>query len=1073
MPKRTDIKSILLIGSGPIVIGQACEFDYSGTQALKALKEEGYRLILVNSNPATIMTDPGFADVTYVEPLTPETVASIIEKERPNAILSTMGGQTGLNIAMALHRQGVLEAYRVELIGARAESIEKAENRERFREAMKSIHIPTPRSAYVKSSHEAMEALPYVQLPAIIRPSYTLGGLGASIAYNEAEYESLVRRGLELSPVRECLIEESILGWKEFELEMMRDRADNVVVVCPIENFDPVGIHTGDSITVAPAQTLTDREYQLLRDYSIAIMREIGVDSGGSNIQYAVHPGTGKIYVIEMNPRVSRSSALASKATGYPIAKIAAKLAVGYTLDEIPNDITRNTKASFEPTIDYVVTKIPRFAFAKFRGADRTLTTHMKSVGEVMSIGRTFEESVQKAMRSLEVGQYGLWGSLDRIGASGISDDDLIGKLRSAVPERIMIIGEALRRGITVHAICEATGIDPWFIHQLEGLVKEEKRIADHTMDSLDKAEWRKIKARGFSDVRLGEIFGVSEDKVREHRQGMGVSPSFKLVDTCAAEFEAHTNYIYSTYEEEDEAIPMAGRGKVVILGSGPNRIGQGIEFDYCCVHASFALRDAGIESIMVNCNPETVSTDFDTSDRLYFEPLTKEDILAIVNRENPKGVILQFGGQTPLKLARSLAEAGVNVLGTSVDAIDQAEDRDRFRHLIEGLDIIQPESRIARSMEEAQEIANGLSFPLMVRPSYVLGGQSMEIVHSLDELREYLDRAVKVSPQHPVLIDRYLQNSIEIDVDGLSDGMNTFVAGVMEHVEQAGVHSGDSSCVLPPFSLSQDVLEKIEVQTEKIASALGVRGLLNIQFALQGDKLFVLEVNPRASRTVPYVSKAIGIPLVKEAVKVMLGGKVDVTALEARRLKGHYAVKSPVFPFARFSNVDTILGPEMKSTGEVMGVDDRWEIAYGKAQIAAGNVLPHDGAVFISVNDQDKEAIVEVARQMRQNSFRIISTRGTAQFLLSRGIPAEKVNKVKEGRPHIVDMILDRKIALVMNTTMGKDSIRDSYSIRRSALEKGIPYFTTIQGAQAAARAIAAFQSGRVIPRSLQSLAK
>ncbi|MFH1017661.1 MAG: carbamoyl-phosphate synthase large subunit [Pseudomonadota bacterium] len=1072
MPKRTDLESILLLGSGPIVIGQACEFDYSGTQALKALREEGYRLILVNSNPATIMTDPRLADATYVEPLTTEILTKIVEKERPDAILPTMGGQTALNLAMALNAHGVLEACKVELIGARVEAIEKAENRESFKTAMARIGVPTPKSRYVRSREEAVAALELVGLPAIIRPSFTLGGSGASVAYNSEEYEGLIRKGLELSPVGEALVEQSILGWKEFELEMMRDRHDNVVVICTIENFEPVGVHTGDSIAVAPAQTLTDVEYQRLRDHSIAIMREIGVDSGGSNIQFAVNPEHGQVFVIEMNPRVSRSSALASKATGYPIARIAAKLAVGYTLDELPNEITRLTKASFEPTIDYVVTKMPRFDFGKFRGADRTLSPQMKAVGEVMAIGRTFRESFQKAIRSLEIDHYGFLSSLPGMsGANPMTDPDFLERLRKPLPETFFYVAEALRRGTTVEAVSEATGIDPWFIHQLKILVDTEEGLKGRDAETLGPDDWRDLKRHGFSDRRLGELLGVDELRVEALRLAAGVSPVYKTVDTCAAEFEAKTNYLYSTYETEDEA-PPTSNPKVLILGSGPNRIGQGIEFDYCCVHASFALREQGVESLMVNCNPETVSTDFDISDRLYFEPLTREDVLAVLAREKPDGVILQFGGQTPLKLSKTLHEAGVRILGTSHESIDIAEDRERFRGFLLELDIVQPESLVARSGEEARQAVKTLSFPVMVRPSYVLGGRSMEVVWSEPELQNYLEQAVKASPEHPVLIDRYLENSVEIDVDALSDGENTFVAGIMEHVEQAGVHSGDSSCVLPPFSLTASVLEQIRGQTEKIARALGVRGLFNIQFALQKDRLYVLEVNPRASRTVPFVSKATGIPLVSEAVSVMLGRKrVDPAALEARRLTGFYAVKSPVFPFLKFNRADTLLGPEMKSTGEVMGIDPKWEIAYGKAQLAAGNVLPYRGTVFISVKDADKETMVEIARQMRRNGFRIISTRGTARYLIEREIPAEKVNKVAEGRPHIVDMILDRRIDLVMNTTQKRQSVTDSYSIRRSALEKGVPYFTTVQGARAAALAISEFKGGVVNVRPLQSL--
>ena len=867
------------------------------------------------------------------------------------------------------------------------------------------------------------------------------------------------------------MVEESILGWKEYELEMMRDKNDNVVVICAIENFDPVGVHTGDSITVAPAQTLSDREYQVLRDFSVDIMREIGVDSGGSNIQFAVNPQDGDVHVIEMNPRVSRSSALASKATGYPIARLAAKLAVGYTLDELPNDITKVTKASFEPTIDYVVTKVPRFAFGKFPKSNRSLTTQMKSVGEAMAIGRTFKESLQKALRSLEMGTFGFWGDLNHVSKKELTADELLTRIRTPLPERIMYIAEALRKGVTQEQVFEATAIDPWFIAQMSQIVVEEQQLKNKKTNELDKDEWLRLKQLGFSDRRLSQILSMKESDVRSTREKLGVKPVFKMVDTCAAEFESYTNYLYSTYETEDEALPT-DKEKIMILGSGPNRIGQGIEFDYCCVHASFALRSMDIESIMVNCNPETVSTDFDTSDRLYFEPLTREDVLTIVRREKPKGVILQFGGQTPLTLSQVLAKEGVPILGTSPDSIDMAEDRERFQQLLEGLGIQQPANRIARSIEEAQSIAQTLNFPLMVRPSYVLGGRSMEVVHDVKDLQAYLDKAVKASQEHPVLIDQFLENSIEIDVDALSDGENTFVAGIMEHVEQAGVHSGDSSCVLPPFSISEKVIEEIKENTRRIAKALNVNGLLNIQYALQKDRLYVIEVNPRASRTVPFVSKAIGIPLVKEAVMVMLGKKkVNEAEYEARVLKGHYAVKSPVFPFLKFKNVDTILGPEMKSTGEVMGLDRDWEIAYGKAQIASGNELPHQGNVFISVNDQDKESFLPIARQMRENGFRIVSTRGTAQYFIDNGIPAEKVNKVVEGRPHIVDAMLDRKINLVMNTTLGKQSIKDSYSIRRTALEKGIPYFTTVQGAKAAAQAIKFFKRGNVEVHALQAL--
>ncbi|MCB0308502.1 MAG: carbamoyl-phosphate synthase large subunit [Bdellovibrionales bacterium] len=1066
MPKRTDLKSILVLGSGPIVIGQACEFDYSGTQAIKSLKEEGYRVILANSNPATIMTDPIYADATYIEPLTFETLSSIIEKERPDAILPTVGGQTALNLAMKLHEGGVLEAFNVELLGARVESIQKAENREMFKKCMQSIGVPLPKSRYVRSIEEAREAMDYVKIPAIIRPSFTLGGAGASMAYNQEEYEKLVRWGIDSSPVGEILIEESILGWKEFELEMMRDKNDNVVVICSIENFDPVGVHTGDSITVAPAQTLSDTEYQKLRDYSIQIMRAIGVDSGGSNIQFAVNPVNGQIYVIEMNPRVSRSSALASKATGYPIAKLAAKLAVGYTLDEVPNDITRNTKASFEPTIDYVVTKIPRFDFGKFAGSARALGPQMKAVGEVMGIGHNFAESLQKAIRSLELDLFGL-----RFNSHANSDDlkTLLGKMRTALPERLLFIGEALSKGATVEDIVESTSIDPWFIHQLKRIVDSEELVRVKGVKNLTSQDWRYIKRLGFADRHLARIADSLELTIRETRQSHGIKPVYKMVDTCAAEFESHTNYLYSTYGTEDESPPTQNK-KVMILGSGPNRIGQGIEFDYCCVHASLALKKMGVESIMVNCNPETVSTDFDISDRLYFEPLTFEDVSAIIDREKPLGVILQFGGQTPLKLAKSLEESGVTILGTSPEAIDIAEDRERFRELLERLKISQPQSFIAHNKEEAYSIAESLGFPMMIRPSYVLGGRSMKVVFNTKELSDYLEtETVSHSLGGQILMDRFLENSIEVDVDALCDGSKTYIAGIMQHVEEAGVHSGDSSCVLPPFSIEEKILEEIQDATNKIAIALDVKGFINIQFAIQKDHLFVLEVNPRASRTVPFVSKATGLTLVQEAVDIMLGGKINAQTLNSARNKQLYCVKSPVFPFLKFNNVDTILGPEMKSTGEVMGVDSSWELAYGKAQIAAGNLLPRQGTVFISVNDQDKEQMVEIAKLMRQSGFTIVSTRGTAKHLIKHGVPAEKVNKVVEGRPHIVDAILNRKIDLVFNTTLGKDSIRDSYSIRRSTLEKGIPYFTTIQGSWAAAHSIQAIRQGKLSVYALQ----
>ena len=1066
MPKRTDIKSILIIGSGPIVIGQACEFDYSGTQALKALKEEGYRTILVNSNPATIMTDPEYSDATYIEPITVDSLRKIIEKERPDAILPTMGGQTALNLAMDLDKHGVLKEFDIELIGARVESIRKAEDRDRFKAAMKSIGVPVPQSQVVNNLDDAKKVMNRIGLPVIIRPSFTLGGSGASFAYNQQEFETLALVGLEASPVHEILIEESILNWKEYELEMMRDKNDNVIVVCSIENFDPVGVHTGDSITVAPAQTLSDREYQKLRDYSVQIMREIGVDSGGSNIQYAVNPKDGRVFVIEMNPRVSRSSALASKATGYPIAKLAAKLAVGYTLDELANDITRVTKASFEPTIDYVVTKIPRFDFSKFKNTRPSLGPQMKAVGEVMAIGRNFVESFQKALNSLENNIHGFWHTMSQ----PMTDDELLGHLRTPTASRVMYLGEAIRRNIPLEEIYEVTAIDYWFLHELKKITDEENKLSTKSLKDFNAEELKRIKSLGFSDKRLSELLKCDVKEVEHARQKLGVIPSFKIVDTCAAEFESFTNYLYSTYEDESEAEPTKNK-KVVILGSGPNRIGQGVEFDYCCVHASLALQKLGYESIIINCNPETVSTDYDISNRLYFEPLTREYVLNILNREKPDGVIVQFGGQTPLKLSQDIQNAGFKILGTSTDSIYMAEDRKRFSKFLDDLKIQQPESRTIYSADEADKVAKELPFPLMVRPSFVLGGRAMEIVESEADLKNYLERAVKVSASQPVLIDRYLENSIEIDVDAISDGQDTFIAGIMQHVEQAGVHSGDSSCILPPISIPEVIQKKIELQTATIAKRLGVRGFVNIQFALQKDELFILEVNPRASRTVPFVSKATTISLVFEALKILLGEKLDVASLNKRKKNNMYAVKSPVFPFLKFSNEDTILGPEMKSTGEVMGIDQRWEVAFGKAQVAAGNHLPLKGRVFMSVKDSDKIASIEVARLMKKNGFEIVSTHGTAVFYQSHGIDVIPVNKVREGRPHIVDKILNHEIHLVMNTTKNRQSIRDSYSIRRTTLEKAIPYFTTLEGAKAAALSIATLLESAPKPVKLQDI--
>lgn len=1066
MGKRTDIKSILVIGSGPIVIGQACEFDYSGTQALKALKEEGYRTILINSNPATIMTDPEYSDATYIEPINVATVTKIIEKERPDAILPTMGGQTALNLAIDLHKKGVLEKYNIELIGARIDSIQKAEDRDKFKAAMKKIGLPVPKSEVVRSFDRAKEAVKDIGLPLIIRPSFTLGGTGASIAYNQQEFEELILAGLQASPVHEVLMEESILNWKEYELEMMRDKNDNVVVICSIENLDPVGVHTGDSITVAPAQTLSDREYQRLRDYSIQIMREIGVDSGGSNIQYAVHPRDGRVYVIEMNPRVSRSSALASKATGYPIAKLAAKLAVGYTLDELPNDITKNTKASFEPTIDYVVTKIPRFDFSKFKNSKQSLGPQMKAVGEVMAIGRNFAESFQKALCSLENNVFGFWSQLIK----PMTDDELLGNMRIPTGTRIMLVGEALRRNLDIEDIYQSTHIDHWFLYELKKITDGEKVLEKTTLAKITAEEMFEAKRLGFSDKKLAEIFKSTEKDIEAARRRLNVAPVYKIVDTCAAEFESYTNYLYSTYEDESESPPTKNK-KVVILGSGPNRIGQGVEFDYCCVHASIALQKLGYESIIINCNPETVSTDYDISNRLYFEPLTREYVLEILKREKPDGVIVQFGGQTPLKLSRDIEEAGFTILGTSMNSIHMAEDRKKFSKFLDDLKIQQPESRIIYSIDEADKVSRELTYPLMVRPSFVLGGRAMEIVYQEADLKNYLERAVKVSESHPVLIDRYLENSIEIDVDAICDGKNTYVAGIMQHVEQAGVHSGDSSCVLPPFSISAEIQKKIQEQTSKIAVGLGVKGFLNIQFALQGDQLYVLEVNPRASRTVPFVSKATTISLVFEALKVLLGEKLDVEGLKKRCKSHYYSVKSPVFPFAKFANTDTILGPEMKSTGEVMGMDTKWEVAFGKAQDAAGNHLPLEGKVFISVKDEDKNSAIEVAKIMNQNGFKVVSTHGTAEFLKTHGIDVEPVNKVRQGRPHIVDSILNHEIALVVNTTKGSKSISDSYSIRRTTLEKSIPYFTTIEGAKAAAMSITLQRTSEILPIKLQTL--
>jgi carbamoyl-phosphate synthase large subunit len=1089
MPKRTDIKSILIIGAGPIVIGQACEFDYSGTQACKALKAEGYRIILVNSNPATIMTDPELADATYVEPITPEIVAKIIAKERPDALLPTMGGQTALNTALALHKQGVLAEYGVEMIGARADAIDKAEDRQLFREAMGKIGLETPRSMLAHSMSEAMAALEYVRLPAIIRPSFTLGGTGGGVAYNREEFVEIIERGLDASPTHQVLVEESVLGWKEFEMEVVRDKADNCIIVCSIENVDPMGVHTGDSITVAPALTLTDKEYQIMRNASIAVLREIGVETGGSNVQFAVNPADGRLVIIEMNPRVSRSSALASKATGFPIAKVAAKLAVGYTLDELDNDITGGaTPAAFEPTIDYIVTKIPRFAFEKFPGADATLTTSMKSVGEVMAIGRTFAESLQKALRSMETGLTGL----DDIEFEGLGQGDDENVIRAALgtpsPDRILKVAQALRLGLDheqVHASCK---IDPWFIERLQEIVDAEARVAAYGLPPTAE-QLRDLKAMGFSDARLAKLAGTTEADVRRRRKELGVEPVYKRIDTCAAEFASPTAYMYSTYERgldgkpECEAQP-SDREKVIILGGGPNRIGQGIEFDYCCCHACFALTKAGYETIMVNCNPETVSTDYDTSDRLYFEPLTAEDVLEIIRTEQAngklKGVIVQFGGQTPLKLAGALEEAGVPILGTSPDAIDLAEDRDRFKALIDRLGLRQTESGIARSPSEARSVADAIGYPVMIRPSYVLGGRAMEIVHDGADLDRYvarlsatLDRPSElvVSERRPLLIDRYLSDAIEVDVDCIADGKDTFIAGVMEHIEEAGIHSGDSACSLPPHSLDEATIAELERQTRELALALGVVGLMNVQFAIKDGVVYILEVNPRASRTVPFVAKVIGLPIASIAAEVMAGKPLASFGLKPRKLD-HIGVKEAVFPFARFVGVDPILGPEMRSTGEVMGLNSDFAMAFGKSQIGAGQALPTSGTAFVSVKDKDKDRVVAPVRDLVEMGFRIIATRGTKRHLEQHGIPCEHINKVLEGRPHIVDAMKNGEVAIVFNTTEGARALADSKDIRRTALLNHIPYYTTLAGAIAVTKAIRALKSDTLKVAPLQGYA-
>jgi len=1054
MPKRTDIDSVLIIGAGPIIIGQACEFDYSGAQACKALKEEGFRVVLVNSNPATIMTDPETADAIYIEPVHWAAVERIIAKERPDALLPTMGGQTGLNCALDLAREGVLEKYNVEMIAASREAIDMAEDRDLFRQAMTDIGLEVPRAEIAHSIEEALKKQQVVGFPTIIRPSFTLGGTGGGIAYNREEFERIVSHGLEMSPTTEILLEESVIGWKEFEMEVVRDRNDNCIIVCSIENFDPMGVHTGDSITVAPAQTLTDKEYQRLRNASIDVLRKIGVDTGGSNVQFAVSPEDGRVLIIEMNPRVSRSSALASKATGFPIAKVAAKLAVGYTLDELKNDITGGaTPASFEPSIDYVVTKIPRFTFEKFPGANDRLTTQMKSVGEVMSMGRTFQESLQKALRGLETGITGL----NEIVTSLATDADraaLRQELRIPGADRIRYVADAMRLGFTFEDVAKVSGIDPWFLAQIADLLESEQTMRDAGFAAIDETMLRSFKRKGFSDARIAEVTSVEEKAVRKMRLDHEIRPVFKRVDTCAAEFATTTAYLYSTYEEECEADPD-DQPKIMILGGGPNRIGQGIEFDYCCVHAALALKESGYETIMVNCNPETVSTDYDTSDRLYFESLTFEDVMEIIDKEKPKGVIVQYGGQTPLKLARDLEAAGAPIVGTTPDSIDLAEDRERFQQLVEKLKLKQPPNSTAKSKEEALEMGPDVGYPLVVRPSYVLGGRAMEIVHSDEDLGAYMDAAITVSNDSPVLLDRFLDLAIEVDVDCVSDGERVLIGGIMEHIEQAGVHSGDSGCSLPPFSLSDEIQQQLIEQVVKLAKGLKVVGIMNTQFAIQNNVVYLLEVNPRASRTIPFVSKAIGIPLAKIAAKVMVGESLAKQGYVNQRTPDYYSVKESVFPFIKFPGADPILGPEMKSTGEVMGVGRSFGEAYAKAQLASGVILPRQGAALLSVRDRDKDGAVELAKILVEQGFDIVATHGTAQFLASAGVSCRRANKVREGRPHIVDMIKNGEIDLIVNTTEGKQAIQESTSIRAEAVRRGVTYYTTLPAAIATCKAI------------------